>query len=201
MKGRSIVSQNIEIEFKNMLSREEFLLLKRHFNISEDQFRKQVNHYFDTAAFTLKDHGSALRIREKENKFELTLKQPAQTGLLETNQQLSAKEAESALSTGKIPDGEVKNAVLKMLVNTDSLQYFGSLTTVRAELEYNTGLLVLDHSYYLNKEDFELEYEVTDEKEGYEIYSSLLQQLNIPVRPTDNKIKRFYATKYNLLQE
>jgi uncharacterized protein YjbK len=195
------VSQNIEIEFKNMLTKEEFHFLAQYFKIKPEQFKKQTNHYFDTNSFTLKDHSSALRIREKGSQFEMTLKQPAQQGLLETNQMLTSRQAEVALSSGKLPEGEVKDAVVKLIKDIEPLQYFGSLTTLRAEFEYKEGLLVLDHSYYLNKEDYELEYEVLNESEGYQIFSKLLEELKIPVRPTDNKIKRFYATKYNLLQE
>jgi uncharacterized protein YjbK len=184
-----------------MLTQEEFQLLTIHFKIEPKQFKKQINHYFDTNSFTLKEKGSALRIREKESWFEMTLKQPAQQGLLETNQILTPIQAEEALSTGKLPDGVVKDAVSKLIKDTESLLYFGSLTTVRAEIEYKEGLLVLDHSYYLNTEDYELEYEVTNESAGYEIFSRLLEDLKIPIRPTDNKIKRFYLKKYNLLQE
>lgn len=189
------MSQNIEIEFKNMLTNEEFLLLIKHFNIDQSKFKKQVNHYFDTPSFSLKVHGSALRIREKGTQFEMTLKQPAEQGLLETNQFLDREQAEYILNTGKILDGEVKDAITNMIDDAESLQYFGSLTTVRAEFGYKGGLLVLDHSYYLNTEDYELEYEVTDETEGFKIFSELLDKLNIPVRTTDNKIKRFYNRK------
>lgn len=195
------MSQNIEIEFKNMLTEKEFHYLSSYFKLEPDQFKKQINHYFDTPSFTLKDKGSALRIREKGNEFELTLKQPAKQGLLETNQILTEGQANEALKTGKSPDGEVKDAVSDLISNMNELQYFGSLTTVRAEVEYKEGILVLDHSYYLNTEDFELEYEVTDESEGFRIFSNLLAELKIPVRQTDNKIKRFYAKKYNLLRE
>ena len=195
------MSQNIEIEFKNMLTKEEFQLLTIQFEIDPEQFKKQINHYFDTNSFTLKEKGSALRIREKGSSFEMTLKQPAQQGLLETNQTLTADQAEEALSTGRLPEGEVKDAVEGLIIDTASLQYFGSLTTIRAEIEYKEGLLVLDHSYYLNTEDYELEYEVTNESEGYEVFSKLLEELKIPLRSTDNKIKRFYSKKYNLLQE
>ncbi|MCM3124830.1 MULTISPECIES: CYTH domain-containing protein [unclassified Mesobacillus] len=195
------MSQNIEIEFKNMLTEKEFHYLSNYFKLEPDQFKKQINHYFDTPSFTLKDKGSALRIREKGNEFELTLKQPAKQGLLETNQILTEGQANEALKTGKSPDGEVKDAVSDLISNMNELQYFGSLTTVRAEVEYKEGILVLDHSYYLNTEDFELEYEVTDESEGFRIFSNLLAELKIPVRQTDNKIKRFYAKKYNLLRE
>ncbi|MGV2940839.1 CYTH domain-containing protein [Mesobacillus sp. LC4] len=195
------MSQNIEIEFKNMLTQDEFQVLRIHFNIEPEQFKKQINHYFDTNTFALKDKGSALRIREKGSSFELTLKQPAEQGLLETNQILTASQAQKALSSGELPEGEVKHAVSKLMHSSSSLNYFGSLTTVRAEVEYKDGLLVLDHSYYLNTEDYELEYEVTNESEGYKVFSKLLEELKISLKPTDNKIKRFYAKKYNLLQE
>ncbi|CAM3769366.1 CYTH domain-containing protein [Mesobacillus thioparans] len=195
------MSQNIEIEFKNMLTEEEFNFLANYFKLEPEHFKKQINHYFDTPSFSLKEKGSALRIREKGNAFEMTLKQPAKQGLLETNQNLSADQAEQSLKTGKLPEGEVRDAVSNLISDIEHLQYFGSLTTVRAEVEYKEGLLVLDHSYYLNTEDFELEYEVTNESEGFRNYSNLLTELKIPVRQTDNKIKRFYAKKYNLLRE
>lgn len=189
------MSQNIEIEFKNMLTNDEFLRLIKHFNIDLTKFKKQVNHYFDTPSFSLKAKGSALRIREKGTQFEMTLKQPAEQGLLETNQFLDQAQAEYILKTGKILEGEVQDAITNMIDDADSLEYFGSLTTDRAEFDYKGGLLVLDHSYYLNTEDYELEYEVTDESEGFKIFSELLDELNIPERTTDNKIKRFYNRK------
>lgn len=192
------MSQNIEIEFKNMLSKEEFLKLINHFTIDPSMFKTQVNHYFDTPAFSLKACGSALRIREKGEYFEMTLKQPARQGLLETNQQLTAQEAERTLTSGNILEGEVKDAVSELIKDADLLQYFGSLTTDRAEFTYKGGLLVLDHSYYLNTEDYELEYEVNDETEGFRIFTELLAELNIPARQTDNKIKRFYVRKQKL---
>ena len=151
------MSQNIEIEFKNLLTEEEFLRLITFFNIDASLFKIQINHYFDTPSFSLKENGSALRIREKGNEFEMTLKQPAVQGLLETNQLLSGDQAKKILKSGKILEGQVKDAISKMIQDVDSLLYFGSLTTERAEFDYKEGLLVLDHSYYLNTEDFELE--------------------------------------------
>ncbi len=77
------------------------------------------------------------------------------------------------------------------------VEYFGSLITNRAEIPYKNGLLVFDHSYYLNTEDFELEYEVHDYQLGQQIFVELLNQYNIPQRTTENKISRFYQLKQN----
>jgi uncharacterized protein YjbK len=54
----------------------------------------------------------------------------------------------------------------------------------------------VDHSIYLNNEDYELEYEVENYQSGKEIFLELLKRLNIPERKTENKIRRFYRQKY-----
>ncbi len=74
------MTQEIEIEFKNIVTKEEFDTLCKSFSI--EAFTKQVNHYFETPDFSLKEAGSALRIRHKGATYTLTLKQPAEIGLL-----------------------------------------------------------------------------------------------------------------------
>ncbi len=192
------MSQEIEIEFKNLLTKEEFLQIQHFFDFKPEDFHIQINHYFDTADFYLKDNGCALRIREKNGRFELTLKQPAPTGLLETSQTLSASEAKEVMETNLLPKGPVKGAVDQLSEDVEGFLYFGSLTTERAEKNYQGGLVVLDHSSYLNTEDYEIEFEVAEEKKGQEVFESLLQQLTIPIRKTDNKIMRFYKRKYDI---
>ncbi|MGY6209846.1 CYTH domain-containing protein [Cytobacillus firmus] len=189
-------NKNIEIEFKNMITTDEFTALMNFLNLRSEDFSEQENHYFDTPDFLLKEKGSALRIRQKYGSFELTLKQPHPEGLLETNEDLSESEAAEMIQNGKIPREQIKKSLEELGIKTDNLRYFGTLTTKRAEKEYNKGLAVLDHSRYLNKEDFEIEFEVDDRKEGQMVFLNLLQQLNIPVRKTENKIKRFYNEKY-----
>ena len=52
------------------------------------------------------------------------------------------------------------NKLIQLQIQLDKITYFGTLTTYRKEFQYKDGLLVLDKSYYLNKHDYELEYEV-----------------------------------------
>ncbi|AKP46424.1 MULTISPECIES: CYTH domain-containing protein [Bacillus] len=184
--------KQLEIEFKNLLTEEEFHRLADRFRVSQNDFFSHKNHYFDTPSFLLKEKKMALRIRETNNHFELTLKQPYEKGLLETNQTLNSEEATMMLTSGMIPDGEVKSALIQSSVPLSELKCFGTLTTCRAEIPYKDGILVLDKSWYLNTQDFELEYEVENYDVGKEKFLSLLQQYGIPVRKTENKIKRFY---------
>ena len=193
------MSQELEIEFKNILEEDEYRLLLSAFSISEDKKVIQENFYFDTPEFSLKDVGAALRIREKNGIYTLTLKQPVERGLLETHQVLSKEEAEQMLNGGNIIEGEVVSILKGLSIETSDIRFFGSLKTKRAEVEYKNGLLVLDKSYYLNQIDFEVEYEVTDEVSGKEVFKELLQQYKIPFRKTDNKILRFYNRKKQIL--
>nr|WP_304213046.1 CYTH domain-containing protein [Fredinandcohnia onubensis] len=193
------MSQELEIEFKNILEEDEYRQLLSVFSISEDKKVIQENFYFDTPKFSLKDVGAALRIRDKNGIYTLTLKQPVKRGLLETHQVLSKEEAEQMLNGGNIIEGEVVSILKGLSIETSDIRFFGSLKTKRAEVEYKNGLLVLDKSYYLNQIDFEVEYEVTDEVSGKEVFKELLQQYKIPIRKTDNKILRFYNRKKQIL--
>lgn len=193
------LKQEIEIEFKNIVTKEEFDRLRSHFQLTEDQFVSQENHYFDTPTFSLKDCGAALRIRSKKDKSVLTLKQPHQEGLLETHEALTNEQAKELRDgSAKIPS-TIQQLITDLQVDSHALTYFGTLRTSRAEIPYKNGLLVLDHSFYLGAEDYELEYEVTDANEGAKYFEQLLTELDIKKKPTENKIRRFYKRKYTLM--
>lgn len=195
------MAKEIEIEFKNLLTKEEFENLKHYFQIGESNFQSQTNYYFETPTFMLKNHGGALRIRQKSQAYVLTLKLRQSVGHLEVHQKLSEADAKKILETCELPAGEVKSYLLDENIEIKDLALLGELTTNRAEFSYENGLLVLDHSTYFNQEDYELEYEVTDEISGKKHFTNLLKELAIPERETLNKIKRFFIEKERFLGE
>lgn len=186
------MNQELEIEFKNLLTKEEFIALVDVFVIDRKQFQTQVNYYFDTNQFALKARKSALRIRFKRNTYTLTLKQTIPEGILETHQSLSENEANSMLENKCFPDGDINNLLTKDGLDPETFQYLGKLTTKRAEISHENGILVLDHSKYLHHEDYELEYEVKNREHGHVSFIKLLQHYQIPIRKTENKIQRFF---------
>ncbi|WP_102347324.1 CYTH domain-containing protein [Bacillus sp. Marseille-P3661] len=193
------MNQEIEIEFKNMLTGEEFERIKQYFKLQSEDFIAQENHYLDTMDFLLKAKNAALRIRKKQGVYTLTLKQPLEKGLLESHQLISEQQAlalfnGSSLSTIK---GEINTLISTMGIEPNDIVYLGSLRTQRAEIKLGDHLLVLDHSFYFNKEDFELEFEVKDYDIGKKEFINLLQKYNIPLRDTRNKIVRFFMEKEN----
>ncbi|SFL54381.1 CYTH domain-containing protein [Salibacterium qingdaonense] len=193
------MSSETEIEKKNLLTKEEFEQLCDRFNVNEDQFSRQANTYFDTEQGAIREEGAALRIRKKNKDMVLTLKQPAEEGLLETNQPLSADETEAVMAGRMFPEGEVKKALTESLhIDPENLKQLGTLETTRAQFPFKTGVLFLDHSTYLDVEDFEIEIEGTSEKEVESLLDELLKEEKIPERSTPNKIKRFFQRKQEL---
>ena len=192
------MSTNLEIEFKNMLSESEYEQLLNHFSISEEQIWTQKNVYFDTKAFDLKRQKAALRVRIKNNTYELTLKTQAEVGLLETNQIITKADYKTLKHDHCLVHGPVYEALMELGINLNDLRVITDLTTKRAEVNYKDGLLVLDKSFYGEVIDFELEYEVKDYDKGLNIFNELLAKHNIPTRPAQNKIKRATAAKTQL---
>lgn len=185
------MAKELEIEYKNMLTKEEYLHLLESFSVNEKQIKTQVNHYFDTKDFKLKSKLCALRIREKSGVYECTLKTPAPEGNYEITDALTAKQAENMLGGYSFEAAEVKAALDEFGIDAKELELFGSLTTHRAEFPYADGLLVLDHSEYGRAEDYELEFEVQNAGLGRKQFMDFLKKHDIPVRPADKKIARF----------
>ncbi|HBL5616098.1 TPA: CYTH domain-containing protein, partial [Listeria monocytogenes] len=158
--------KELEIEFRNLLTKEEYDTLIESFRVKEEDFFEQTNYYLDTANFGLKERHSALRIRQLETQYQLTLKTPEARGLMETTQILGEDQASAIISGANIPVGPVRDTLKELGINHEDLQVFGSLKTIRAEKDYKKGLLVFDKNFYGSISDFDLEYEVSDYDKG-----------------------------------
>ncbi|WP_430787657.1 CYTH domain-containing protein [Virgibacillus flavescens] len=185
--------QEIEIEYKNLLTEEEFKQLLTIFPFPESGIW-QTNHYFETKNFALKEKGAALRIREKNGAYVLTLKEPHPEGLLESHDALSEEEAQQWLAGTPVAKSQVVEQLHSLNVNLEDLVYYGKLATERYELNYQDTLLVLDYSVYNGIYDYELEIEAQSKEAGQNMLYSLLHQHGIVKKETPNKIKRFFAS-------
>lgn len=184
------MKQELEIEFKNLLSATEFASLTAAFHITD--FHEQTNTYFDTADGKIKALGGALRIRTKQTHCECTLKlpNPDGEGLLEFTQSLPQALASTELL---LAADQVLTQLEQYQILADELQLLTSLTTKRCEIPYHDGLLVFDESFYSDQHDFELEFEYPEFATGQRLFEELLQTYQIPHRETPNKIKRAMA--------
>ena len=191
------MATNNEIEFKQILTKDLYDKIFNSYFKNEKPF-SQTNYYIDTKGFKLRDHRSALRIRVKDNSYEMTLKVPAEVGLMEYNHPTNVKlKMNDTLSNSKLPD-DIRNIIEGQFnVSEDELIILGDLTTLRVETHYQNELLVLDKSEYLNKVDYELEFEVDSYNEGYEKFKQLLQEFDIKHEKPLTKVQRYFEEKQN----
>lgn len=194
------MSQELEIEFKNLLTKEEYALLLNGFEIPDEAFFIQENYYFDTKNFQLKNHQSALRIRLKTAEAEMTLKTPQESHLLETSQSLTLDRAKTLINNGSfIPKGEISDYLEQIGLNAGvPVHFMTKLKTKRVEKSVgNDIIVVLDQSWYADKVDYELEIEAQDEEKGALFFAKILTHYSIPKRETKNKVHRAFAASKN----
>ena len=186
------MTQEIEIEFKNMLTKKQYDALLQYFHIQPEQIIFQVNHYFDTEQWHLKNLMSGLRIRQIGDRFECTIKEKTTDNAhLETTDVLTKELAEQLLNGAPFHTQSVGKRLEALHIPIDQLKLFGSLATNRVELNYKGGILVLDHSTYMNQQDYEVEYEAVDETSGQMIFDEFLAAHQIKKNHAPKKIARF----------
>jgi len=191
------VATNNEIEFKQLLSQSQYQSIYNKY-FPEMQPFSQTNYYIDTEQFDLRSHKSALRIRVKDDYYEMTLKVPAEVGLMEYNFETHViPELNKELVANDLPL-EITEQLNKMNVDVNQLVILGALTTSRLEKEVQGNLLVLDKSDYLNYQDYELEYEVEDYDDGLIQFKMILEAFDIKHETPENKVQRFFNRKSNL---
>ncbi|MDT3995080.1 CYTH domain-containing protein [Mammaliicoccus fleurettii] len=188
------MGQELEIEFKNLLTIDEYKLIKQYYFKQSEPF-KQTNYYIDTPNHEIISNKMALRIREKNNDYELTLKVPQEVGLLEYNEVIDRLPEQNRPIDIQILPENITEILTKHNIPLSELRLLGDLTTYRLEKKLKSGLLVLDHSIYLGIEDYELEFEVTDFTQGEIAFNDILGTLNISREVPDNKVKRFFDTQ------
>ncbi len=150
---------NIEIEAKVLLSKGDYEKVYKSLNMDYSSSYTQVNYYIDSKDSSLKKNDVALRIREKKGDYVLTMKTPLSEGLLEKNQSLKVKEALEMINLNKFPEGEVKEFLEILDIDTSKLVVLAKLTTLRNEIENSAEdeIISLDENTYGNKVDYELE--------------------------------------------
>lgn len=194
LKECQSMSTNHEIEFKQLLTASQYDDIRQKYFQNVIPF-SQTNFYIDTSDFKLKANHSALRIRVKDDSYELTLKVPATVGLTEYNHSTNLiPEIGKTLTLQQFPE-DIQHQLMQFDITDDELNILGSLTTHRMEVYFKHQLLVLDHSEYLGTEDYELEFEVNDYEQGKQIFLNFLQKCGIDYVKPKNKVQRFFDYK------
>ncbi|MEG0592245.1 MAG: CYTH domain-containing protein [Coprobacillus sp.] len=180
------MKEQIEIEYKILITQDIFQQMINNNQVERDYI--QTNYYFTHPILQAKKY--MLRIREKDNTYELTLKRPYLTHQLETNIIID-KQTKDKLISHQYINNEIIDILQKEGINPLELVQQFSLTTHRYDIQLNEGTLSLDHNQYLGKEDYELEFEVYHEKEGYEKFLEIISAYQLQyTNNCKSKIKR-----------
>ncbi len=176
------VYEELEIEFKSLLTREEFERLIEKFD-QKDKFVKQYNYYFDTEdEFILKSE-SAFRIRLKNDKYKMTYKsKKTANSVIEKSVDLTYEQAMYYLERGysgglidiKLPD----------------LYHCNTLMTERASFKIDGGVIFIDKNYYSNVIDYEIEFECFDEITGKNLFMKFLEENSVIIKESKPKMVR-----------
>ena len=184
------MSKELEIEFKTLLTKDEYIKLCERFKDSKRNL--QINYYFDTSRFTLKasDIGLSARVLDKD-KYIVTLKRKKGYVLQEINENINKETFNQFLSTGIVPVEEIQKD-LEDVIKGQLLENYMSLSTYRIGFPYKKGQLAIDKCKYVDTVDYELEYEATSYEAGKREFVEIVREFGITYKKSQPKIKRAY---------
>ena len=187
--------REIEIEFKNLLKKDQYDALYEKYNLSNSEEIINKNFYYDDADESFKKIGAALRIRYTNKKTEITLKIKGETQNVEINVPLDEKYPKEPTVLPILPN-EIIAELERMNVKIKTPMLIQKIETLRHEVTLEEGLLVLDKTTFINDiVDYELEFETKDYESGLAAFEKLLEENNIYKNPAKPKIAR--AVEYS----
>lgn len=173
------MSTNIEIEAKILVSESDFLKLKSILGVQEKIKVKQTNYYIDDQQGSLRMYGFALRIRELNQTYTLTLKSPMAEGTLEKNQTISEASYRIFKETKVFPQGLIQSFLEMFGFQTNQLSIITYLTTERYETAFEGRHVCLDKNSYHGITDYEVESEESSLKRAAETLRLLCEKAKI----------------------
>lgn len=194
-----IMTNNLEVEYKNLLTITEFQSILKQFPFQA--YFQQKNSYYDTPKQALKLAGVGLRIRIFQTYGEQTLKVPIEATdhhLIEITDRLTLQQAQgfSQAQTILVPSS-VADKLATLNIDLADLEIIGQATTTRHICHIPAGILTLDQTNYPDKKiDYELELELESKNSGLQsaaYFTSLLRKNKITKRPVTNKVARAVA--------
>ena len=182
--------REIEIEFKNLLTENQYDALYEKYDLSNSEEIINKNFYYDDTDESFKKIGAALRIRYTNKKTEMTLKIKGETQNVEINVPLDERYPKEPTVLPILPN-EILAELERMNVKIKTPMLIQKIETLRHEVTLEEGLLVLDKTTFINDiVDYELEFETKDYESGLAAFEKLLEENNIDKSPAKPKIAR-----------
>ncbi len=180
--------EEIEIEFKNKLTREEYEELKRMFDYRE-VVQKSI--YLDTSDISLLRNKIALRIRSTNELNKLTIKHQFDNYIKEISDVISDDEVKQIIISGIIHSEIISDYLSKYDLVNKGYQITATFETKRSYAILEDCKIFLDQTTFENNEvDYELEIEYDDYEKGLVNFHQFLTEHGISSSKTEHKISR-----------
>ncbi len=186
------MSTNLEIETKAIITEKDYHFLTNKY---QEQSYIQINYYIDSVIKPI-DTKYGLRIRYKANRYELTLKEDFEDAKLETNQIITEDTFNNFLKKHSFPIGEVKNKLIRLIIDVNELRIIGELKTTRTDIRYKSSLISIDKNEYNSLIDYEVEAEDKTIEKANKNIVEFLSLNNIKFK--ENKITKLERFKNSL---
>ena len=161
--------ENLEVEYKAMLTEEQFLRLLDYF--PGNKTIHQTNHYFRST----KSNKPIFRFREIDGTWLFTLKVKQDEGRMEH---------EKSFDSLTLDDSELLY-LLKENGCEPPFEEIATLTTIRHEIILeDEATLCIDENTYGNKKDYEIEYEISGPLGNLNHFQELLGMFDITYIPS-----------------
>lgn len=175
------MSKNIEIEIRAILTKDEYEKVLS--SLSNYTSYSQTNYYLDDSKLSFSNNYHGLRIREKDHKYELTLKQKINNDYLEINQEITAKIKENMVNPGYFPSGEVFDYLTKNnLIDPKNIYIVCKLKTTRIDINYEGTIISLDKNEYFDITDYNIECESINNNEVEKTLTIFLSKFGIQLK-------------------
>ena len=175
-------SNNIEIEAKVLLSKKDYerLLANIPFN---PQVKVQENYFLDSEDRELKKYGMLVRLRRREGRNKLTMKDPLSEGLLDKSQMLTDEETNALLENNIFPRGDILDFLEILHIDSSRFQVLAELTTERYEGIYEGFEINISKNIYSGTVDYELECDSDSAFNSQNTLRSLCDHFDIKYEP------------------
>lgn len=168
------MEENLEIEFKILINEKIYQQIINDYPNAKTY--QQTNYYLLHPK--LSELKYSLRIREKDNQYELTLKQPQTNSNLETNLVID-QETKNKIMNHELINNDIFDILKPFQLNSTMFQTDYFLTTLRKEIKTSMGIVCIDYNQYNNHIDYELEYEVSDFQQGKQAFLDFIEQYHL----------------------
>lgn len=201
------MTESIERELKYLVKRNEFYTLKKYLDSSclIENTVIQTNYYFDTMNYDLKSKGITFRIREiNQREYYLTLKVKSNEVInnlhikKEFNMQISQNDFRKLKNAEDVSIQKDSIKPIDKLIEYNKegeiIHMIGCLTTKRFSYKIPNfdDPILLDKNLYLNKMDYEIEWETNRYEAARIKIKDIFNELGIiPEGDSISKSKRF----------